>query len=393
MRVVGNSGVEYLFTIIFRLLLSTVTRRLGRKTSTKEKLELAGRQQRLQLRIDDFQSHASQLWPVDDDDIWLEGTIIDPTNLLPSDSEEEELFSSNNDAVQEGPEKALLLLPSNIGLAKCIALGYENFIKQEKGLRIGQMNDALHGLRLAISRKAVIFRDGLRSSRSKNQKTRSWDEILQVDGSVRHQARLYCRARIAFTRLGPDTSEINRFQPLTRAQLSVTTARIDPSLRGQRDSALAWFWSMDVQADGQAVNGMTECELSTSITLSRQLTNMPVYRVHWLKAKSRRDRWREERILLASEMEWTELFFRHRASRWKALAAESSAIALPDSDTGDELEPNTRYSQGHICYALKQESMWDRLAQQATLQFNAAKADIEPSQHFARSRSSSESSL
>jgi hypothetical protein len=92
-------------------------------------------------------------------------------------------------------------------------------------------------------------------------------------------------------------------------------------------------------------------------------------------------------------MEWTELFFRHRASRWKALAAESSAIALPDSGTGDELEPNTRYSQGHICYALKQESMWDRLAQQATLQFNAAKADIEPSQHFARSRSSSELSL
>jgi hypothetical protein len=100
----------------------------------------------------------------------------------------------------------------------------------------------------------------LRSSRSKNQKTRSWDEITQVDGSVRHHARVYCRARAAFLRLGADASDIGRFQPLTRPQLSVTTARIDPSLRGQRDSSLAWFWLMDIQADGQAAYGMNECE-------------------------------------------------------------------------------------------------------------------------------------
>jgi hypothetical protein len=251
--------------IINRLLLSTITRRLGRKTSTKEKLELVERQQRLQLRIDDYQNRAAQLWPVDDDDVWLEGEAVDPSDLLPSDSEED-LFLPSQTVVQEGPEKAVLLLPSNIGLSRCIELGYEPFVKQEKALRVGQMNDALHGLRLAISRKAVIFREGLRSSRSKNQKTRSWDEIHQVDGSVRHHARMYCRARAAFMRLGADALETIRFQPLTRTQLSVTTARIDPSLRGQRDSSLAWFWSMDIQADGQAANGMNECEPSTSIT-------------------------------------------------------------------------------------------------------------------------------
>jgi hypothetical protein len=128
------------------------------------------------------------------------------------------------------------------------------------------MNDALHRLRFAISRKAVIFREGLRSSRSKNQKTRSWDKILQVDGSVRHHTHMYCRAQTTFMRLGADTSEMIRFQPLTQAQLNVTTARIDLSLRGQRDSSLAWFWSMDVQADGKAANGMNECESFTSTT-------------------------------------------------------------------------------------------------------------------------------
>jgi hypothetical protein len=169
--------------MVFRLLISTIRRRLGHNISIKEKLELVERQQRLQLRINNFQTRAAQLWPVDDSDIWLEGIAADPPDL-PSDSEGEDLVSSTQPVLQDDSEKAFLLLPSNIGLARCISLGYESFAKQEKALRIGQMNDSLHDLRLAISHKAVIFRVGLRSSRSKNQKTRSWDEIHQVDGSV-----------------------------------------------------------------------------------------------------------------------------------------------------------------------------------------------------------------
>jgi hypothetical protein len=104
--------------------------------------------------------------------------------------------------------------------------------------------------------------------------------------------------------------------------------------------------------------------------------SMAVYRVHWLKAKSRRDRWQEEEILLASEMEWTELFFRHRASRWKTLAAETSAIASHNANSSQLQGATThsisefRHSKGHVCYALKLENMWKRLAQQAAVQFN-----------------------
>jgi hypothetical protein len=254
------SGINCKLTIFFRVFLATVSRRLGRNPSMKENIDLAERQQRLQLRIDDFQERAAQLWPVDDDEMWLERAVDDPSNILPSDSEEEELFPSSEPITCEGPEKALLLLPSNVGLARCTELGYELFAEQEKALRIGQMNDSLHGLRLAISRKAVIFQEGLRNSRSKNQKTRSWDEITQVDGSVRHHARVYCWAWAAFLRLGADISDVARFQPLTQPQLSVTTAQIDLSLRGQRDSSLAWFWLMDIQADGHAAYGMNECE-------------------------------------------------------------------------------------------------------------------------------------
>ena len=100
-------------------------------------------------------------------------------------------------------------------------------------------------------------------------------------------------------------------------------------------------------------------------------------------------------------MEWTELFFRHRASRWKTLAAESSPLSLANNSNGEpELsqrppsssELDARRSQGHACYALKLESMWNRLAQQAALRFSAARANIRPSQHRTRPRSPSSSS-
>jgi|SRR5882762_1463574 len=122
---------------------------------------------------------------------------------------------------------------------------------------------------------------------------------------------------------------------------------------------------------------------------------MVVYRVHWLKAKARRDRWREEQTLLASEMQWTELFFRYRASLWKALAAESSAV-VASRDTNSQADTLSktefRHSKGHICYALKLESMWNRLAQQAAMQFGAAKAETGSLHPLRRAYSSLSSS-
>jgi hypothetical protein len=105
---------------------------------------------------------------------------------------------------------------------------------------------------------------------------------------------------------------------------------------------------------------MTECELSKLIAgfHSAYDSMVTVYCFHWLKAKSRRDRWREEHILLQS-MQWTELFF-----------CDANSGQLKGSETTSNSE--LRSSKGHICYALKLESM---LAQQAVLLFGAAKTE------------------
>src|ERR1700732_4778624 len=96
---------------ILRVFLKTISHRLGRNVSTKECLDLVERQLCLQLRIDDFHVSAAQLWPVDEEDLWLEGGVVDPPDILPTDSEEEEeeeFFQTCQSIACKGPEKAPL---------------------------------------------------------------------------------------------------------------------------------------------------------------------------------------------------------------------------------------------------------------------------------------------
>lgn len=72
-----------------------------------------------------------------------------------------------------------------------------------------------------------------------------------------------------------------------------------------------------------------------------------MYRVNWLRAKSRRDRWAEELALTQAEMQWTRLFHLHRKNLWLSRAAEVEAE-----------HPKLQF------YARKQAKTWDLLASQ-----------------------------
>lgn len=86
-----------------------------------------------------------------------------------------------------------------------------------------------------------------------------------------------------------------------------------------------------------------------------------VYRVHWLKAKARRDRWAEEFTLISSEMDWVTLFFKNKAKAWLRLEATPS---------GSENEQDVR---GKVCYAAKQAEFWSSLADEAASKFSLFK--------------------
>ena len=249
-----------------RLTLITAIRKLGRKPSAKEKINVEEKRQRLQARIDNFHKHAVEFWGTDleeDSLVWPERFDLpgpDPTDSEDSSMEDDDVFSSSPWIDDWTSEAQPLLLPSNLGMRVDKPEESTKFAQQEKTLRIGQANDALQAIRLGLSRKSVIFREDLRKAKTKTRKLRSWDQITMVDFNVRHHSRVYDRARTSLVRLGASEEELGRYQVLKKEHLNVTTARIDPSMRGQRDTSLAWFWTMDVQNDMEQVDGMAECE-------------------------------------------------------------------------------------------------------------------------------------
>ena len=248
-----------------RVTLGALVRKLGTRPLAQDRLHVAEKRDRLQARIDGFHRQAMEFWGMTTWDVpFRNPEAAGDRDVAESDTDEEEdenYFELSPLEDDSAPERQPLLLPSNLGMRVCQDQGYLNFLKQEKTLRIGQANDALQGIRLGLSRKAMIFRVDIRNARTKTRKLRSWDQISMVDVNVRHHASIYGRARSALVRLGAGPEELARYQMLQKEHLTVTTARIDPSMRGQRDSSLAWFWTIDVKNDIQQADGMAECKL------------------------------------------------------------------------------------------------------------------------------------
>lgn len=84
-----------------------------------------------------------------------------------------------------------------------------------------------------------------------------------------------------------------------------------------------------------------------------------VYRIHWLRAKSRADRWEEELRLAEYEMVWTSRYFLHRADTWLA------QVQAPSSAT-----------EGHKCYARRQAAFWKKLYQVSWAVFKEVNATV-----------------
>ena len=83
-------------------------------------------------------------------------------------------------------------------------------------------------------------------------------------------------------------------------------------------------------------------ELDPTVATNRH----QVYRVSWLRAKARFNRWEEEVELLEHELKWTMLWFDHQKTLWAKRADESEQMVL----------------QGHACYAWKQVQLWEKMA-------------------------------
>jgi hypothetical protein len=243
-------------------------RKNGKRLSITDQLVLQGRRNKLQTQIEaftegtlSFLGEADVEAPEYTDDYEADSDYSDE-----SASEADLLFHTPVHANEQQiaqlrvqPESTPLPLPSSLGTSWCSDPLNHTLVKQEIGLRVGQANDALHEIRIALAHKSFLYRTSVRNANSQQMKTRAWDDVHAVQAKVGKHVRVYSQARRALVNLNAPEDVLARFQVLRREHLKISTAVVDVRLPHRSDAALAWFWNLDISGDTESLSWMAEC--------------------------------------------------------------------------------------------------------------------------------------
>jgi hypothetical protein len=376
-----------------RLHLQAHVRKIGSHPTPNQKKDIALKRSRLQERVDTFQKQAAKFLNTvssDGDDSWNDASAREVSVGIEFDGigegEDDEMETSPADVAKAAEERhqtqmleinssdghidaehSSLHLPSHLGRRWCHSNAAEDLAQAELRLREGQLNDSLHQIRIALGHKSYLFRNEVRPARSQRLKLRAWGDVHDVESTVQHHARVYTRARQAIVDLGAEAFLLERYKVLKRQDLSVQTSVIAPSVRGQRNKSLAWFWTMDVRRDADVRPWMEDCAYFFCSHKLRGRNSIAVYRVHWLRAKAQKMRWIEELQCLQVEMEAAVRFFRHQEQVWQT----RQKLINPQSQPG------------HAAWAARQSAMWYSMAMQAKSKFTAL-IESDPPPAFAQ---------
>ncbi|KAG2100190.1 uncharacterized protein F5147DRAFT_747185 [Suillus discolor] len=323
-------------------------KRLRRHPTDIQLLRVARLRDKLQTRITSFLEMAPTYLgfgvDVDEPDPPVDRVhnLLDDYSNLDDCDHNPDLDTNHTSLFQ--PELTIIPLPSNLGMDKCNALDVTDLMKEETALREGQANDALHAIRVHLGDKAVIFRNTVRSAKSQASSTRAWTQVRSVEAAVNLNARIYSKCQLQLAKI-PDHDLLKKYLPLKKEHLKASAAVANPNARGQRDTTLAWFWSIDVQGDTSGNDWMTE-----------------FYRVNWLQTKALCDRWNEEVVLVKQEMQWSVNFFNHKAKQWRGRRDNAASTGRT----------------GHACYAARQCHIYEELAAHAVDSFQKIIPVIQP---------------
>ena len=254
--------------------------KIGSHPTPDQQRDITLRRARLQDRIDVFQKQAANFIHAasdSEDDSWEDISPAEVYLGMEFDGMEEEDGStsehgqtqlSENGPTNHGVDTGniSLHLPSNLGHNWCNSNAAKDLVNAELHLRQGQLNDSLHHLRIGLGHKSYVFRNTVRPARTQRLKTRAWMDIHTAKSTVQHHARVYMRARQAIVDLGASASLLDRYKVLTRQDLIIKTSIIAPEVRGQRNRALPWFWTMDVQRDADVGEWMEDCKCTSLFT-------------------------------------------------------------------------------------------------------------------------------
>jgi hypothetical protein len=230
-----------------------------------QKRDVALRRSWLQDKVDAFQKQAGSMLHAisnDADDAWCDnytrevytGTEFDgigeedddgPGSSAEGQDQMQVLSSGTPDGLVDA-EHISLHLPSHMGRNWYNINAAEDLAKTELCLREGQLNDSLHHIRIALGHKSYLFRNNVRPAHMQRLKTRAWGEVHAIESTVQHHARVYSYARWLLVELGAEDTLLDQYKSLEWQDLRINTTVIVPSVHGQRNKSLPWFWSIDI---------------------------------------------------------------------------------------------------------------------------------------------------
>lgn len=139
-----------------------------------------------------------------------------------------------------------LPLPSILGHHACDELGINTLADDELALWMGQANNALHSIRLALANKVVVFCTNVWHTKSHTTNTRVWARVSSADAILARHAAIYQKCCNSMVALGASESLLQQYRPLIDPDLKVNTAMSDPNGSQHHQENLAWFWTIDI---------------------------------------------------------------------------------------------------------------------------------------------------
>ena len=192
----------------------------------------------------------------------FDGIGDEDNNGLNSAAEEHNQMQALSSSPSNGlinAEHISLHLTSHMGCTCCNTNAAEDLAKGELRLWEGQLNDSLHYIRIALGHKSYLFRNNIHPAHTQRLKTRAWGEVHAVESTVQHHAQVYNHARQSMVDLSAEAEGLDQYKVLKHQDLIIDTTIIAPSVHGQRNKSLAWFWSMDVQRDADTGAWINNC--------------------------------------------------------------------------------------------------------------------------------------
>lgn len=209
--------------------------RAFQRPTAKDKIGILERRRKLRQKIGAYENKVATLGVFNN-----EGCVeLEPR--IHSDSLEEDGSDGEVEEEADCPEHAVIFLPSQMNQMERQRCGLVEMGNQEAALRIGQMNDALHSLRMVLGEKSLMLRTSVRNAHSQKQVTRAWGDVNRLEAQVQRYCNAYERAWKALATLGVLDS---RYPEITRDDLKMPGDITEENRIGQRSDSLAWFWRL-----------------------------------------------------------------------------------------------------------------------------------------------------